>query len=108
MHKRYSDLFVVSVLLKCISLIVIIAGIVVPFMWSVIRGGAEPISIALAIAIIVGGLAVSIIIYAFADLIVCIMDIELNTRATESVTKATEPDTKTTEFGKAKDSVVGK
>lgn len=91
MESKYPFLHVISICLKIVSVIVVLAGISI--MVVILAKSTSPQStitssdaihgLELMIASIIAG----IIIYAYAELIDCFVDIELNTRATEFNTR---------------------
>jgi hypothetical protein len=83
---RYYALRIISIFLRILAVIVLIAGIVISaYMYS--QGNRDSTSKYLLTAGIIGSIAGGIIIFANGELIKLFIDVEANTRATELNTK---------------------
>ena len=91
MGSKYPFLHLISIVLKVFSFIIMIAGVWFCVVILSKANSSESIitnsEVIYALAGMVASVIVGIIIYAYAELIDCFVDIELNTRATEFNTR---------------------
>ncbi len=80
MNRRYPALTSISMFLKIIAVAIIIGGLGFS-LWFLMQSDRAGLSRLISIAVMIGSLLVGILVYAHAELISCIMDIEYNTRA---------------------------